>query len=105
MGKKIYKTIWRNKWITAGAKSIDDFINTFEGLANHFREWKELGITLEEDGGVIDDYATFSTDDMDVAIKAGFTFYFGDNREKEYLLTIDDEEIEVPKEKLMQHKK
>ena len=99
MTKKIYKTTWRNKWITSGATSIDDFINVFEFLAKQFREWKDLGIKLEDDGGVSDDYATFIVDDMDVAIQAGFTYHHIKDRKKQYLITIDNEEIEVPKEK------
>ena len=91
---------WRNKWITSNAGTIDDFINTFESLAKQFRQWKEWGIQLHNDGGVGDDYATFITDNMDVAIKAGFTFYMGEDREKEYLETLSEEKVEVPKDKL-----
>lgn len=96
----MYITIWRNKWITSNAKSIDDFINIFEALAKEFREWKDWGIQLNDDGGVGDDYATFTTDNMDIAIKAGFTVYIGDDRESEYLETLSGEEIKVPKDKL-----
>jgi len=60
--KKIYRTTWRNKWITSNAGSIDDFIDTFEHLAKQFRQWKEWGISLYDGGGVGDDYATFITD-------------------------------------------
>jgi len=42
----------------------------------------------------------FITDNMDVAIKAGFTFHMGEDREKEYLETLSEEEVEVPKDKL-----
>ncbi|MFW9874010.1 MAG: hypothetical protein ACFFG0_12960 [Candidatus Thorarchaeota archaeon] len=92
----------RNKWITSRAATIDDFINTFEALAKQFRQWKEWGIQLYDDGGVGDNYATFITDNMDIAIKAGFTFYMGEDRETEYLETLSGEEIKVPKEKLDQ---
>ncbi len=105
VSKKTYTSTWRNKWITAHASTIDDFINTFEALAKQFRQWKEWGIKLEDDDGVGDDYATFITDDMDVAIKAGFMVYFGDDRETEYLITLSGEEIKAPKEKLLKHRK
>ena len=98
--KEKYITTWRNKWITSGAGSIDDFIKVYESLAEKFRQWKEWGITLEDDGGRGDDYSSFVTDDMDVAIKAGFTFYMGEDRETEYRETTDGREIAVPKEKL-----
>ncbi len=52
MPREIYITIWRNKWITAHATTIDDFIETFEFLAKQFRQWKEWGITLHSDGGI-----------------------------------------------------
>jgi len=103
--KKMYMLTWRNKWITSHASTIDDFINTFEALAKQFRQWKEWGVKLEDDSGVGDDYATFIPDDMDVAIKAGFTVYSGDDRETEYLITLSGEEVKVPKEKLLKHKK
>ncbi|NHJ19523.1 MAG: hypothetical protein EAX91_01175 [Candidatus Lokiarchaeota archaeon] len=98
--ENIYRLTWRNKWITAHATSIDDFIETFENLAKEFRRWKELGIKLYTDRGIGDDYASFITDDMDIAIKAGFTFYMGDDRKREYLELLSGGEIEVPKEKL-----
>lgn len=87
-------------FFTSRAGSIDDFIKTFESLAERFRTWKEWGITLNNDGGIGDDYATFITDDMDAAIKAGFTFYMGEDRETEYLETLEGKEVEIPKEKL-----
>ena len=100
----MYITTWRNKWITSGATSIDDFIDTFKALAKQFQQWKEWGIKLDDDLGVGDDYATFITDDMDVAIKAGFTVYMGDDRETEYLLTLSGDEVKIPKEKLEKKK-
>lgn len=72
--KKKYVTTWRNKWITSGAGSIDDFIAVYDGLAEKMRRWKKLGITLDPDilGGVGDDYADFCTFDEAVALKEGF---------------------------------
>lgn len=72
-GKK-YTSTWRNKWITSDASSIDDFIETYEGLAEMMRRWKSEGIILDPDiiGGVGDDYAQFCTYDESVALKEGF---------------------------------
>ena len=100
MGKIRYVSVWRNKWITNHAGTIDDFIKTFEGLAKMFKEWKEMGIKLNPDSGIGDDYAEFYTDDMDVAIKAQFTFYLDDDKTTEYLETDTGEEVKVPPEKL-----
>ncbi len=106
MEEELFITTWRNKWITSEANSIDDFITTFESLAKKFREWKEMGIKLLDDGSVGDDYATFGTDDMNVAIKAGFTItYVGDKKKKQYLQTIFGKDIEVPREKLENSRK
>lgn len=100
MEKPKYVSTWRNKWITANASSIDDFIKIFEDLAKMFKEWKEMGIKLSSDGSVGDDYAEFYTENMDVAIKAGFTVTIGDDRGTVYLLTDKGEEVRVPEEKL-----
>jgi hypothetical protein len=72
--EKKYITVWRNKWITSGAGSIDDFIRKYEQLAEQFKEWKADGIILDPDiiGGVGDDYAQFCTSDEKVALKHGF---------------------------------
>jgi hypothetical protein len=69
-----FVTTWRNKWITSHATSIDDFIDTFEYLAEMFKKWKQMGIKLLNDRGVQDDYARFFTHDKEVAIKANFIF-------------------------------
>lgn len=41
---------------------------------------------------------------MDVAIKTGFTVYIGGDHETKYLITLSEEEIEVPEEKLINRK-
>ena len=69
-------------------------------MASQFRQWKEWGIELCDDGGIGDDYATFITDNMDVAIQAGFTAYIGEDEDTEYLETLSGRDIRVPKEKL-----
>jgi len=100
MEKTKYVSTWRNKWITSGAGSIDDFIKTFEALAKMFKEWKEMGIKLHPDSSTGDDYAEFYTEDMDVAINARFTVTMGDDRDTAYLITDTGKEVKVPKEKL-----
>ena len=105
MGKIRYVSTWRNKWITSGATSIDYFIQAFEHLAKQFKEWKEMDIKLDPDSSTGDDYAEFYTEDMDVAIKAGFTVYIGDDKKTKYLVTDTGEEVRVPEEKLNPRKK
>ena len=105
MGKRRYISTWRNKWITSVASSIDDFIQVFEALTDKFKRWKEMGIELDPESSTVDDYAEFYTEDMDVAIKAGFTVHIDNDKTTEYLLTDDGEEIRVPEEKLTNRKK
>ena len=81
MEKEVYITTWRNKWITAKAGTIDDFISIFEELAEMFRRWKEAGIKLDLDSGIGDDYADFYTEDKEVAIREGFVCVYEDGRE------------------------
>ena len=70
--------LWRNKWLTAEAETIDDVINIFEGTTNHFRAMRDAGVILDPESGISDDYAQFITTDKDVAEKWGF------ESEKEY---------------------
>ena len=85
--RKKYITVWRNKWITSKAGSIDDFIKVYEDLAGVMRHWKEKGIVLDPDidGGVGDDFAQFCTNDEEVALQEGF--------EKEEFEDYDDETL------------
>ena len=66
-----YIQTFRNKWITSNAKTIDDMIAVYEGLAAHFKEMRDAGIALDPDSGVSDDYATLVTEDPAVATKYG----------------------------------
>ncbi len=100
MEKPKYISTWRNKWITAHASSIDDFIQTYEDLAKMFKEWKAMGIKLYPGCPTGEDYAEFYTEDMDVAIKANFMVTIGEDEITPYLITDIGEEVRVPEEKL-----
>jgi hypothetical protein len=65
---KTYEMIWRNKWLTADAETIDDMINRLQEAANKLKEMKDAGIILNNSGGsCADDYAFFETTDEEVA--------------------------------------
>ncbi len=98
MSELTYVTMWRNKWITAGAKSIDDFIKTFEGLAKMFRQWKEWGVTLLEDENLGDNFARFVTKDKEVAIKAQFAYK---SSEGTFLETLSGEDVRISDERFV----
>lgn len=66
---KRYLMTWRNKWLTATAKSIDDMIAALEETAEQLRAMKADGVTLDPDGGTGDDYAQLLTTDPAVARK------------------------------------
>ena len=71
---KKYIIVWRNKWITSKAGSIDDFIKVYKNLGEMMQRWKDKGIILDPDiiGGAGDDYAQFCTYDETVALQEGF---------------------------------
>jgi len=84
-GKKRYETLWRNKWLTSEAKTIDDMIASLRAAADDLDEMRKAGVTLEDNGGVGDDYATLVTTDPEVAKK------FRMEEEREYLDEEDEE--------------
>jgi hypothetical protein len=68
-GRRRYVTLWRNKWLTAGARSIEDMIAALRNAANHLEEMRRDGVTLEDDGSIGDDHAHLFTTDPEVAKK------------------------------------
>jgi hypothetical protein len=85
-GKKKYEALWRNKWLTADAKSIDEMIAALRAAADRLEEMRKAGVILEEAGGIVDDYATLVTTDLDVAKR------FGMEEEREYLDENDEDD-------------
>lgn len=67
----VYEMLWRNKWITSNAQTIDDMIAVYKSLVEEFEEMKADGIILDPDGGTGDDYARLITEDKAVAEKHG----------------------------------
>ena len=87
--RKRFVTTWRNKWLTAGAKSIEDMISMLRAAADDLDRMRKDGVTLDDNGGTGDDYAHLVTTDAEVAEKYGLV------DESEYW-GIDDE---VPEDK------
>ena len=50
-GKKRYETLWRNRWLTSEAKTIEDMIASLRAAADHLDEMRKAGVTLEDMGG------------------------------------------------------
>ena len=61
--------IWRNKFLTIDAETLDDIIAGLEGAAVHLRAMRDDGVWL--DGGADDDYAMLTTSDPAVAKRYG----------------------------------
>jgi hypothetical protein len=86
---KRYIALWRNKWLTADAESLEDMINSLQAAADTLRSMQADGVTLDPDGGTADDYAHLVTTDPQVAKKydmhdeAEFWGEDGDNEPKE----------------------
>ena len=77
--------VWRNKWLTADAKSIDDMIDALSGAAEYLRQMKADGVTLDPEGGTGDDYAYLVTSDPAIAKKYGMheeSEFFGEEDEE-----------------------
>ena len=91
--RRRYVTIWRNKWLTAEAKSIEDMIAMLRSAADHLDQMRQDGVILDEHGGTGDDYARLLTTDPEVAEKYGLV------EESEYWdrdAEDDDDEREEP---------
>ena len=68
-GTKRFVTLWRNKWLTADAKSIDEMIAALRDAADTLEGMRQEGVVLEDGGGVGDDYAHLVTTDPEIAKK------------------------------------
>jgi hypothetical protein len=88
--RKRYVMTWRNKWLTAEAKSIEDMISLLRVAADHLDQMRKDGMVLDDDGGVGDDYAHLVTTDATVAEKYGLV------DESEYWGEEDEDEGEEP---------
>jgi hypothetical protein len=64
--EKRFVRIWRNKFLTVGAKSIEEMAHALEVAAAELRTMLADGVTLEE-GGAEDDYVHLFTPDPEIA--------------------------------------
>jgi hypothetical protein len=67
-----YSSFWRNKWLTAEARTIEEMIAGLRGAADELQAMKEAGVTLLDNGTAADDYALLVTDDPAVAARFEF---------------------------------
>ena len=69
--EKIYETLWRNKWLTAEATTIQEMVELLRSATDLLERMAESGVTLDPDGGTGDDYARLITTDVWVAKQFG----------------------------------
>jgi hypothetical protein len=88
-----YELLWRNKFLTINAETIDDMIDTLQGATDELRAMRDAGITLAH--GQEDDYATFITEDKELAERFGFWEMeeFFDEEEEEEDDDMSEEEL------------
>ncbi len=84
--RKRYVSTWRNKWLTAEAKSIEEMIAMLRAAADHLDQMRKDGVVLDEDGGIGDDYARLVTTDPKIAEKYGLV------DEAEFWGTVDEDD-------------
>jgi hypothetical protein len=66
---KRYMTLWRKKFLTLEAKTLDEMIVALHGAAATLEAMRADGVTLDSEGGTEDDYARLVTTDPDTARK------------------------------------
>lgn len=66
---KRYVTLWRNKWLTSEATSLEDMIAGLQSAAGTLRAMLADGVYLDPEGGTSDDYAHLVTTDPIIARK------------------------------------
>ena len=95
---KRYVTLWRNKWLTAEAESLEDMIEGLQSAADTLRSMLADGVTLDPEGGTSDDYAYLVTTDPVIAKKYDMhdeKEFWGDDEE--------NEEQQVDESKIHEH--
>lgn len=84
-----YETLWRNKWLTAEAASIEEMVSMLRAAADRLDAMRAAGVTLAEESlsSVADDYARLVTFDPKVAALFGMEIdeflYEGEEEEEE----------------------
>jgi len=83
---KRYIDIWRNKFLTTDAQSIEDMVISLSNAVERLKAMLADGVSLDPNGGTGDDYAYLVTTDLEVARK------YGMHEESEYIEQSDDDD-------------
>ncbi len=66
---KRYIALWRNKWLTSEAKSLEEMIAGLQSATDTLRSMLADDVTLYPEGGTSDDYTYLVTTDPEIAKK------------------------------------
>lgn len=70
---KRYTTVWRNKWLTGEARSIEGIVSLLRQAAETLSAMAKAGVVVDTSlSKWEDDYVTLTTSDATVARKFGF---------------------------------
>lgn len=69
--KKRFELLWRNKWLTARATTLEEMIQMLTSARDQLASMLADGVKLSADGSTGDDYAQLYTYDPEVAAKYG----------------------------------
>lgn len=83
-----YLTLWRNKFLTIDAQTVDDMIEILRDASETLARMRDDGVVLDPNGGTADDYAYLVTTDPDIARKY-------DMHEESEFWGIDDSDSEA----------
>ena len=64
-----YIRLWRNKFLTVDAESIDEMISILSDATETLKKMRDDGVILDPESGTSDDYACLVTTDREVAKK------------------------------------
>jgi hypothetical protein len=72
MSKRIYETLWRNKWLCSEATDLASFIACLKDAVASLESMAVAGIELDlKRSSLNDDYAMLTTSDPEVAKQFG----------------------------------
>ena len=72
-GQAEYEFLWRNKWLTSNAQSVDDMIACLRAAIKDLQNYQKCPQITPDFQSAEDDYIWFRTGDADIAKK--FDFY------------------------------
>ena len=85
-GETRYMRLWRNKFLTIDAESLDDMIAALDKASATLKAMRDDGVTLDPEGGTGDDYAHLITTDPAIAKK------YDMHEESEFWGDVDDDD-------------